>query len=290
MGSADLSCSPAVRAEARAPDFLIIGAPKCGTTWLTRRLAQHPGVCLPQDEIHFFSRHWERGWEWYLARFECAAPDQRIGENSNSYLTDGNSLTRIEQRLPHAKFIAILRHPVDRAYSSYGMQIDRGRANADIDLYLDPVRSPRPHILTNGLYAKMLAPYFDAFGRESIHITFFEDIISDPASAYRSVLAFLGVDLGFLPSKLTDRENARKPSGVPGPVKRALWWLRPQLENSRLRNIRYGAFGKFAERMISRNKSYPPLSAALAARLREYYSADISRLEDMLGRPTPGWK
>lgn len=274
----------------RPPDFLIIGAPKCGTTWLSRRLAAHPSIVMPGGEVHFFSRHWDRGWSWYAEHFGDACADQLIGENSNSYLTDPVAFPRVAKALPGARLICTLRHPVERAYSSYGMQIDRGRANHDIERYLDPARSPRPHILGNGLYAKMLQPWFESFGRERILINFLDDIRADPNRVYQEALRFIGAPDDFVPENLTERENARRNVGVPGPVKRALWWLRPYLDSGPLRTVRTGAVGRWAQAAIARPKSYPPLTPQLARRLADYYDSDLEHLERLIGRPLSAWR
>jgi hypothetical protein len=272
------------------PDFLIIGAPKCGTTWLNRRLTLHPGIFMPDDEVHFFSRYFDRGWSWYSDHFQGAQAGDRIGENSNSYLTDEIALSRIVSDLPDARFICLLRNPVDRAYSSYGMQVDRGRANADIARYLDPDRSPRPHILTNGLYADLLERWFDAVGRDRIFVGLFDDVRSDPAGLYRDVLKFLDVDPTFAPDNLLDRENARKASGVSGRMKRMLWWMRPYLDQGPLRSVRDGPVGRAILRGLSKPKRYPEMTPDIRKGLVSYYSKDMTRLETMLGRSLTAWR
>jgi hypothetical protein len=274
----------------RNPDFLIIGAPKSGTTWLNRRLASHPEIAMPDDEVHFFSDHWDRGWPWYMTRLPVQHDGGMLGENSNSYLTDPAALSRIVSAVPHAKLICLLRHPVERAYSSYGMQIDRGRATGEINLYLDPLHSPRPHILTNGEYGRMLKPYYDAFGAQQIHVAFFDEITADPARLYANVLDFLGVASDYVPANLLERENARKQSGIPGPIKRALWWLRPALDRPAARALRQGWAGQKIERALSRSKRYPPLPADTAAMLADYYADDLASLEKLTGHDLTEWR
>jgi hypothetical protein len=275
---------------ARLPDFLIIGAPKCGTSWMARTLSDHPGVCMPKDEIQFFTDEWDKGWDWYLKLFEAARPGQLLGENSNTYLTDPAALPRILAAVPDVKLICSLRHPVERAYSSYGMQVDRGRANGDIERYMDPGRSPRPHILTNGLYARMLKPYFDAFGPDRILVTLFDELRADPGALYGRVTGWLGVDPSFAPVNLVESENARKQHDVPGGIKRALWWLRPALSKGSLSWLGRGPIGQVARKAMARPKRYPPLTPEIAGRLNDYYAQSLDELERLLGRPLGDWK
>lgn len=269
-------------------DMLFIGAPKCGTTWLTRRLARHPALFMPDDEIHYYARYYDKGADWYASHFVDAQPGQKLAENSNSYLTEASALPRIVAEQPQAKLLCLLRNPIERAYSSYGMQVDRGRANDDIALYLDPARSPRPHILSNGLYADLLRPWYDHFSADKFFIGRFDDIRTSPEELYRSVLRFLEVDENFLPAQMHERENARKQEGLPGPLKRMLWWARPLLDGP-LRPIAHGPLGRSLQKAASRPKSYPPLTQSLRERLSEYYRADLEELGRMTGARFTDW-
>src|SRR4051812_42429120 len=106
----------------RAPDFLIVGAAKAGTTSLAAYLAEHPDVFMARrKELHFFGREKEyrRGWEWYCSHFEGAGDARAVGEATPDYMWRERAVERIAQDLPKARIIATLRHPVDRAYSHY---------------------------------------------------------------------------------------------------------------------------------------------------------------------------
>lgn len=269
--------------------MLLIGAPKAGTTWLTRCLGEHPSLFMPRDEIHYYSRHYHKGDAWYASHFLDRAPGQRLAENSNSYLTEPGALDLIASEQPDTRIVCILRNPVDRAYSSYGMQVDRGRATLDIDLYLDPVRSPRPHILTNGLYARQLAPWYAAFPRSRILILRHDDIAERPVLLYKRLLDFLTLDGSFVPAGLGVRENARKANGVPGPLKRSLWWARPALNTAPLRALQAGPVGRWLTSNLSKPKYYPPLTAALRCRLEAFYRSDIEALSDLTQEDFTYW-
>jgi hypothetical protein len=277
-------------AGARLPDFLIIGAPKCGTTWMARRLADHPRIFMPPGEIQFFTDGWRRGWGPYVDLFREAGADQVVGENSNSYLTNSVGVPRIAAALPKAKLICSLRHPVERAYSSYGMQVDRGRANGDIERYMDPRRSPRPHILANSLYSQLLKPYFDSFDHEQILVCLVEDISADPRGLYGRLLTHVGLPADFVPEDIEARENVRRDHDVPGGLKRALWWLRPHMDKGPLGWLRQGPVGKAVRKAVAREKTYPPLTPELAKRLQDYYAPSIEELERLLGRSLAEWK
>jgi len=271
-------------------DLLFIGAPKCGTTWLTRQLAGHPLVAMPLDELHYYSRQYARGPGWYESQFPAKPGATMRAENSNSYLTEAaDALPRIAAEQPEAKILCVLRNPIDRAYSSYGMQIDRGRASQDIAKYLDPNRSPRPHVLTNGLYARLLKPWYDIFPSDQIKVMRFERIARDPAGLIEDVCAFMGLDPAQIPTDAAAPANARKTQGLPGPLKRALWWARPILNSSSGQKIVSGRIGRSITRGLSRPKRYPALTQSLRARLGEYYARDLESLEQLTGATYMDW-
>ena len=112
------------------PNYLIIGAPKCGTTSLAAWLDEHPQVYMvPEKELHFFSGYWEQGLDWYE---QCFVPNGKplVGEASPSYLENPVARERIASVLPGAKLIAMMRNPVDRAYSQYWHWRDRKARSA----------------------------------------------------------------------------------------------------------------------------------------------------------------
>src|SRR5947209_8592328 len=123
-----------VRAYGRAtvavrplPNFLILGAQKAGTTALYAYLRWHPEITGPSfKEVSFFDRHYARGERWYRAHF----PARRrpfVGEASPSYLFHPLVPERVARLLPDARLVAILRNPVDRAFSHYQHEVSLGR-------------------------------------------------------------------------------------------------------------------------------------------------------------------
>src|SRR5436189_26280 len=109
------------------PDFLILGAQKAGTTALYAYLRWHPQVTGPSfKEVSFFDRHYARGERWYRAHL----PVRRravVGEASPSYLFHPLAPERVARMLPEARLIALLRNPVDRAFSHYQHEVALGR-------------------------------------------------------------------------------------------------------------------------------------------------------------------
>src|SRR5437879_9845243 len=120
------------------PDFIIIGTQRGGTTSLYSYLASHPSVGpASTKEVHFFDNKYTKGLAWYRAHFPSAIEKYYAehiqkrkfitGESSPYYLFHPHVPKRVAKDVPHAKFIVLLRNPVDRAYSQYNHAVDGGR-------------------------------------------------------------------------------------------------------------------------------------------------------------------
>ena len=125
------------RHERLLPDFLIVGAQKCGTSTLAAHLSQHPRLLPPSTkEVHFFDQTYGRGLDWYKAHFRRVDAADRLSRRTGAscltfeatpyYIFHPAIAERIAQCLPKAKIIIMLRDPVDRAYSHYQHEKSRG--------------------------------------------------------------------------------------------------------------------------------------------------------------------
>src|SRR5437867_68057 len=122
------------------PDFFVIGAPKAGSTAVHAALVQHPELFLssPKEPKYFLldgrppQRAQQRGpgdahsaqeWIWRRDRYEAlfaGAPEGTLkGESTPFYLWDKAAHRRLARTVPDAKLIAVIRDPVDRAYSNW---------------------------------------------------------------------------------------------------------------------------------------------------------------------------
>ncbi len=296
------------------PNFLVIGAGKGGTTSLHRWLAEHPRVHVsPIKETNYFT--WEtrgdappgeplgrmefpvRSWEEYLALFAGGAGAVARGEVSPSYLSRPAVPARIAERLPDVRLIAVLRHPVERAYSSYLMHARDGRerrsfaeaVRQEIDGTADPnLAAGQLRYLRIGHYHRHLSRYWERFPEEQIHIELFDDLKADPGALIGRVYRFLGVDAGFRPD-LSARLN---PSGIP---RRSL--LAPFLRKNRfsrlVRRLLPAGWVPGVERAYDgwrgRQLVKPPLDPALRRELIERFRDDIERLGERLSRDLSPW-
>jgi hypothetical protein len=195
-------------------DFIGLGAQKSGTSWVYACLYEHPKICAPIKEIHFFSRErFSKGRKWYEDHFKRCKNGLKQGEFSTSYLYSKETPQRIKNMYPHAKLIAILRNPVDRAISQYRNAIKAGEI--DETTSFNAYAKQEPSSLEQGLYVKQIKRYLEYFPREQMLILIYEDTKKDPAKFIKTIYEFLGVDPNFIPSMLHTEVNVtRTPKNI----------------------------------------------------------------------------
>ncbi len=277
------------------PDFLILGAAKSATTALARSLNRHPDISVHPEELHFFSRHHAKGPEWYSERFTDLPPARRLGEKSNTYLQHPEASQRIDALVPEAKLIAILRHPVDRAYSGYCMQFARGKVGDDPNQYLDPeciAREQSPFdFLGQGLYAQHLRRFVRAQteGRLAVHL--FEDLRDKPTELLSSLLRFLDLDPTEAPEILPTKTNAKRLRAYPKLLSSAgtLASRLPGAKAMAAGLARSSLARGLTQRLASRPIHYPPLDPTVAKRMAEFFRPDLLQLQTLLGRDLGPW-
>ena len=201
-------------------DFLVIGAQKSGTTTLFEYMQRHPSLYLPpQKEVHFFVAEnvFPRGFDWYIQTYFSGVGEDRLwGEACPSYMGYGAAPARIHEYCPDARLVAILRNPIDRAYSHYRMAVRRGAESRPFRQVIEEQRSHHtgspetktmgvsdsPFLLEFGLYGKALGRYLRYFERDQILILFQEDLISRPEELLAELFSFLGADPDYRPPNL----------------------------------------------------------------------------------------
>ena len=206
------------------PDYIIIGAQKCGTSSLYRYISEHPSAAPAiGKEVHFFDWHFERGPSWYRAHFPSmlygaafrARTGRKLvtGEASPYYIFHPHVPARVKALLPQVKLIAMLRDPVERAISSYFHQVRSGNETLTLAeaLEQEPARitdaaerlaggqkaRSRAHrkfsYLARGIYADQLEGWLEHFPREQLLVLRSEDLFADPAQSLARVFEFLGL-------------------------------------------------------------------------------------------------
>lgn len=185
------------------PGFLILGAPKAGTTTLAAWWDQHPqGYTAPEKEVEFYSSHYDRGLDWYAGRFAGAQPGQIGCDGSPHYLYDDASLDRIAATLPEVRLLVVLREPVARAWSHWCYNVTLGieprpfRTVLRQELRDESVTPPNFPFgyLTGSRYLPRLRAIGERFDREQLLVLFTDELKQEPAQAWAKVCRHVGVE------------------------------------------------------------------------------------------------
>lgn len=288
------------------PNFLILGAPRSATTFLYRAVNEHPKIFMSTvKEPGFFSHdqrapEWVspmgvsnhiRSWDEYVHLFDGSESYSLRGEASTTYLADGHAAERIKARLTEPpRMIAILRNPVDRAYSHYmyHRMLHTEPAECFEDALADEANRSRKNwnILWRyreaGLYGSQIARYYDLFGKDQLLILLTEDF-QDQAWVMKRVFDFLGLD-NAVPIKLEGKVNQ---SGV-SKGSMASWILKSR--NPLKLIARRILPAPMRSHLRDQLTDKPPAMLAKTRReLESFYRDDILRTQKLIGRDLNGW-
>jgi hypothetical protein len=263
-----------IRMNKRAvPDFLIVGAAKAGTTFLSRALNSHPDITLPENELNFFSENAHKGLDWYHSVFEKMETPLK-GDKSTSYLLFTTIHPFMHRICPASRIIVCLRNPIDRAYSNWTMRQNMGLASLQMEkfnmrciagqgaiegtdfeslfkAYLEKANIPRRkefplEIFERGLYAHQVSSLESTYPASRIKVVIQERMRMDKQEAYNEILDFLKMESHHIPS-------------VKRPNK-----------------------GNYAK--------VKPMKSALRKELVNFYADDVALLKKLLDDPLPEWK
>ena len=178
------------------PNFLGIGAPKCGTTWAYEVLRRHPQIFVAHGkELVYFSseKKYNLGENWYLSHFKDAKNSKAIGEISVSYFTHKNATERIFEFDPNIKMILFVRDPVKRAFSHYRWLLQMGKSLPSFIDAIDKV----PGIKEDSMYYMNLSRILSYFDKRQILILKYDDITDNPTGLQYLLFKFLDVDTQY---------------------------------------------------------------------------------------------
>lgn len=215
------------------PRFLILGAAKAGTTSLYEYLSQHPNVRAPLvKEIHYFDHSYGRGIGWYRGYFPLLTGQQITGEATPYYLFHPCVPLRVQHHIPDARFIVLLRNPIDRLVSQHNHEFADGFDDLSLEAALDCeeqrlegqeeelLRNPglrsfshqHHSYIARGCYADQLERWFGCFDREQFLVLSAEDLFHSPRAVVQLAQHHLGLE-DIEPHDVTVR-NARSYAAI----------------------------------------------------------------------------
>jgi len=298
------------------PNFLLVGAARCGTSSLYNYLRQHPEVFMPGNkELRYFvsenylnispeDPHHDSitektiyEWQDYLDFFKDAADYKAIGEASVTYLYYyETSIPKIKEYLGDINILILIRNPVDRALSAHNYLVMRNLEHLSFEecLMLESKRMennwiPMRYYVDLGMYYNQVKAFMKYFS--NVNITLNRDLENKPEESMKRIFNFLDVDETFIPN-LSTRHNI---SGKPKSEKihdivlgrgRLHQFAKPIvkfiLPDKLLRKIKK----KMKEDNILRNAV---ISTELRAKLIDVFKPDILKLQDLIQKDLSDW-
>lgn len=297
------------------PGFFIIGAQKSASSFLHECLREHPGIYMPRVETPFFEDpYYDPGRLAELETlFDSVDREALVGIKRPDYLARRECPARIAELVPDARFLIVLRNPIERAVSAYYWYLKQGYVPIlPIEQGLDNILNggylttyPKSHeIIDYGLYGRHINRYLRYFASEQFFIALHEDFKADPLLTLKKTYSFLGIDETHEPKALSKRP------------KKTIYSLH-RLQWLRMRNPYIHIYRHYGENMVTLTprkgffataikgaffvvdrlflaplspNSLPDLSRDLQHRLLELYYEDILGVEAFLGRDLTNWK
>ncbi|MEV0585155.1 sulfotransferase [Nonomuraea sp. NPDC050310] len=286
------------------PDFLVIGAPKTGTTALHAALQGHPELYLSavKEPKHFLTdgrppagagpgdARTSREHVWRRADYEAlfaAAPAGTLrGESTPFYLYDRAAQRRIHAAVPHARLIAVLRDPVERAHSNWAHLWSAGleplddvvRACAEEDRRIAAGWAHFWHYVRLGRYGEQLAHLYTLFPREQVLTFRYRDLLDHPADTLDRICSFLDVRPGLI-SALPRENVTAQPTATPFHA----------LLSAVRRRLSGGLGSRLQDRLQRPGQARIPLTWEQRQRLIPHFAADIELLQDVTGEDFGDW-
>lgn len=273
----------------RLPDFIAVGPPRTATTWLHEVLKGQ--VCLPVDlkETDFFTRFYDRGIDWYANYFRHCEEGRLVGELDPMYFVSAPARERIVKDLPGCKIICSFRDPVERAYSNYRLL----RRNAFTKAEFERAAMTRGDLLESNRYGTHLAEWFNTFGPERVLVLIHDDLESNPQGFLDSVCDFIGIARYPISTSSAGAERVNTAHTQPPNQRLAktargfIVWLAARGYYRAATLVRGSRIIKY---MLEGGAPFPPLTAEVSRRLREYYRPEVQKLEKLIGRDLSAWK
>lgn len=272
------------------PDFIIAGAPKCGSSTLYTILKQHPEICMSSyKEPYLYLKDWGKDESYYQQKYfpECRG-DKLIGEASIDYMFYPEVAKRILKVKPSTKFVFIFRNPVDRAFSHYWQNVKSGK---QINSWNYLLKNEIGHNTFNyGFYFSHLNRFMNNhFDDSQIHLVIFEDFIKNATTEFSKICKFLNI------KDIKQSDNIIENKGFAFRNN----WLRAgivKIKNSRTSYKKIPSFllpaGKrllnYLNKLNSKSKESTLFQLEKSRSfLQNYYYNDIKKLENLIGRKLP---
>jgi hypothetical protein len=271
--------------------FFVIGAQKCATSWMYYCLRDHPQIRVPQQKMEYGylggKTFHEKGETWYFNRFPKITDEPVNGEVAVDYMLDPTVPEQLPPYTKDPKFIALLRHPVERMVSAYYWSIRHNQLpNHPLTEGLAPFLKQEPgfpkrydnryfdELAKRGFYGEQLESYLHFFEPSRFMVILYDEVRQAPHEVMRRIYRHIGADDSFTPSSLHIKPKKNS-------YNKAIVAFERSAKSRALRKIADLAHRTLA-RLQTRQK-VPPLPSDMRARLVELFLPHIFQTQKVLG-------
>jgi len=274
----------------RLPSIIGAGPGRTGTTWLHQVLEGHVDLPYGVKETQFFNHFYDKGIDWYARHFRYATGERPIVEICPPYFLRTEALERIKLHMPHSRVITTMRDPVDRLYSLYKQLRYTGVSTRGT---FEETLAVWPSMGRGNRYASHLTEWFDAFGRENVLVTIYDELRAEPQKYLNRVTDFIGVERIALSERPQIGNEVNAFARAPRNRKLArrantlAYWLRGRQAYGVINLLERAGLWDFCG---GRGEPYPPLTPEHDARLRARFLPEVEALEELIAIDLSAWK
>ena len=276
-------------ADTALPNFLVIGAMKCGTTSLHHYLSLHPQIFMSrQKELHYFveERNWSKGEAWYRNQFESGY--QACGETSptySAYPALNGVPQRIHRLLGDIRIVYVVRNPMERLLSQYIHVVAKGKETRPFKEIVTDLQSD---YVWRSRYAEQLKQYLPYFPRERILLITQESLLADRQSTLQQVCRFLGVS-DHITFSVTRELHSTSSKRRPNAAARSIGSMLEKTQLSRFSPRLAGFAYQLLTYPFSEPIDRPILDENRCRALLTILQQDVQCLEELTGQTFPEW-
>ncbi|MGH7913311.1 MAG: sulfotransferase family protein [Candidatus Binataceae bacterium] len=272
----------------RLPDFIAVGPPRTGTTWLHRVLETHVGLPAGIKETQFFVWNHARGLEWYRSFFRGCSRDRPVGEIAPACFDHPEARERIAALIPRCRVLCTLRDPVARVYSQYKVWHRAGLLEGPFDY-----ARQRQQLGASVSYAFNLREWRRIFGGDNVKVLFHDDLHANPQAYIDAVCDFIGVAKIDLAKSIIGTKRIGSAVHKPRSARMAMWGQRLRDSLIAHRRVRLARLLEAGSPLwpifFAGGHPYPPLDPQTEMRLREEFRPETEDLEELVGRDLSTW-
>jgi len=288
----------------RPIQLMIVGAEKSATSSLAHYLEQHPNICShEQREMTYFvnDKEYTQGYEKIYPRYfaKCQTESSILLAKSVGVMYWSQVVDRLWHHNPECHLVAVLRNPVDRAYSAYWYarrmgwedlkSFEEAIAAEPIRLKENGIKRRHCTYLDRGLYYKQITKLLEKFGKDKIHLFLFEDLKNEPVTLCCELYKIMGIDSTFTPSvkvKHNESMSARSEKLAQFISSRAsILKLLKRLVSDDLAVKAKGKIRSFNNKQFSP----PPMNPLTRKNLIEYFEPFNKELSKVIDRNLTSW-